>query len=228
MPQKVLKVFMILLVLLPVVLFFALGGYQRVGLERLQDDLVLLLEYKELHPTATLVIFGLGDFAVSALSLPIALLFTLSSGALFDFWTALLLVSLASNLGAIVPFLIARYVARDTVAEKFAGKLAIIQQGIEREGAWYLFAIRLTPLFPFWLVNLLTGLTPMRTMTYLLVTVLGTLPGRILYIIAGKELAELEFISDIASPRLLLALTLLGVLPLVARKILQRLHRKAS
>lgn len=222
MRRNAVKLSLLLLLLLPVVLFFACGLHHYVTLEAIKSQLVLAKDYYHQHPFITILLFGLVDMAVAAFSIPIATLMTLSSGALFDFWTALVVVSIASNFGATVPFLISRYVAHDVVQKRFSKKLAVIQRGIEREGAFYLFALRLTPLFPFWLVNLLMGLTPMRTATYFWVTLIGTMPGRILYIFAGQQLSQLESLRDIASPNLLLAFTALGLFPLLARKLVQR------
>lgn len=222
MRRNAIKLSLLLLLVLPVVLFFACGLHHYVTLEAIKSQLVTAREYYQQHPLLTILIFGAADMAVAAFSIPIATLMTLSSGALFDFWTALVVVSIASNFGATVPFLIARYVAHDFVEKRFSKKLAVIQRGIEREGAFYLFALRLTPLFPFWLVNLLMGLTPMRTATYFWVTLVGTMPGRILYIFAGQQLSQIESLRDIASPSLLLAFTALGLFPLLARKIVQR------
>lgn len=222
MRRNAVKLSLLLLLVLPVVLFFACGLHHYVTLEAIKSQLVTAREYYHQHPLLTILLFGAADMAVAAFSIPIATLMTLSSGALFDFWTALVIVSIASNFGATLPFLISRYVAHDTIKRRFSKKLAVIQRGIEREGAFYLFALRLTPLFPFWLVNLLMGLTPMRTATYFWVTLIGTMPGRILYIFAGKELSQIESLTDIASPSLLFAFTALGLFPLLARTMVRR------
>lgn len=222
MRRNAVKLSLLLLLVLPVVLFFACGLHHYVTLEAIKSQLVTAREYYHQHPLLTILLFGAADMVVAAFSIPIATLMTLSSGALFDFWTALVIVSIASNFGATLPFLISRYVAHDTIKRRFSKKLAVIQRGIEREGAFYLFALRLTPLFPFWLVNLLMGLTPMRTATYFWVTLIGTMPGRILYIFAGKELSQIESLTDIASPSLLFAFTALGLFPLLARTMVRR------
>lgn len=224
MRRNALKLSLLLLLVLPVALFFACGLHHYVTLEAIKSQLLVAKDYYHQHPFITILAFGLTDMAVAAFSIPIATLMTLSSGALFDFWTALVIVSIASNFGATLPFLISRYVAHDTIQRRFSKKLAVIQRGIEREGAFYLFALRLTPLFPFWMVNLLMGLTPMRTATYFWVTLIGTMPGRILYIFAGQQLSQLESLRDIASPNLLLAFTALGLFPLLARKLIGRLR----
>jgi uncharacterized membrane protein YdjX (TVP38/TMEM64 family) len=127
-------------------------------------------------------------------------------------------VSFASNIGATIPFLAARYVMSDRLQNLWAGRLAALHRGLVDEGQFYLFALRLTPLFPFRMVNVLMGLTPIRAATYFWVTLLGTMPGRVLYILAGKELGSIKSVSDIFSPSIFLALTAFGLFPLAVRR----------
>jgi uncharacterized membrane protein YdjX (TVP38/TMEM64 family) len=216
--QTHLKWLLIALLVSPLALSFGLGLYRYSTIDAVRAQLQIFRLYHQAHPFVTLVLFGIADMAVAAFSIPIATVMTLSAGALFDFLPALIVVSIASNIGATIPFLAARYLMRNRLRSLWAGKLAALHRGLKDEGPFYLFAIRLTPLFPFWMVNLLMGLTPIETRMYFWVTLLGTMPGRILYILAGRELGNITSPSDILSPSLFLALTALGFFPLAARR----------
>ncbi len=163
--------------------------------------------------------FAAGFFAlyvaVAALSIPGAAVLTLVAGALFGLVQGVILVSFASAIGATLAFLAARLVLRDWVQRRFGARIAPIDAGVEKEGAFYLFALRLVPLFPFWLVNLLMGLTKIRTWTFYWVSQLGMLAGTIVYVYAGTQLGQFRI-----SAGLLLAFVLLGLFPLVAKRVL--------
>ena len=165
---------------------------------------------------------------VTALSLPGAAVLTLAGGALFGFWVTLVAVSFASTIGATLACFVSRFVLRDWVQNKFGVKLQKINDGIEREGAFYLFTMRLVPVFPFFLINLAMGLTPMLLRTFYWVSQLGMLPGTMVYVNAGKELGKIESLAGILSPSLLVSFALLGIFPLVARKVLEIVKRKRS
>ena len=141
--------------------------------------------------------------AITAFSIPGAAVVTLLGAALFGFWTSLLLVSFASTLGATLAFLSSRFLLRDWVQGKFGDKLNAINQGVERDGAFYLFSLRLIPVFPFFLINLLMGLTPISTARFYLVSQIGMLPGTAVYLNAGTQLAQIESLSGIVSPSVL-------------------------
>ncbi|MFB9885800.1 FAD-dependent oxidoreductase [Balneatrix alpica] len=164
--------------------------------------------------------------AVTALSLPGAALLTLLAGGLFGLWWGTLLVSIASTLGATLAFLAARYLLRDTLTRRFQRQMQAIDSGIQREGAWYLFGLRMVPLFPFFMINLLMGVTSMRVWTYMWVSQLGMLAGTLVYVNAGTQLAQLDSLRGILSPNLLGAFVLLGVFPLLAKALMARLQRK--
>ena len=164
--------------------------------------------------------FFLAYVAVTALSLPGAALMTLLAGALFGLLEGFVLVSFASTAGATLAMLSSRFLLRDWVQTRFGQRLAKIDAGIEREGPFYLFALRLVPAFPFFLINLAMGLTRLPVRTYWWVSQLGMLPGTLVFVNAGRELGQLESLSGILSPGLLGAFVLLGVFPLIARKLL--------
>ncbi len=158
--------------------------------------------------------------AVTALSVPGAAVMTLAGGALFGFWYALLLVSFASSIGATLAFLVSRLLLRDWVQGKFSRQLRAVNAGFEKDGAFYLFSLRLVPIFPFFIINLLMGLLPIRTWRYYWVSQLGMFPATAAYVNAGTRLGELESASGIISPALLLSFVLLAVFPLLAKWLL--------
>ena len=157
--------------------------------------------------------------AVCALSLPGAAIMTLAAGAIFGLGWGTLIVSFASAIGATLALLVSRYILRDSVQSKFGARLADLDKGIEREGAFYLFTLRLVPIFPFFIINLLMGLTKMRAWTFYWVSQIGMLAGTLVYVNAGTQLAKIDSLKGILSPGLIGSFVLLGVFPLVAKKI---------
>lgn len=158
--------------------------------------------------------------AVTALSLPGAVVMTLAAGALFGLVWATIIVSFASSIGATLAFLVSRYLLRDSVQNRFGERLKPLNEGIRKEGAFYLFTLRLVPVFPFFLINLLMGLTPIRAVTFYWVSQVGMLAGTLVYANAGTQLARIDSLAGILSPGLLLSFALLGVFPLIAKKLL--------
>lgn len=164
-----------------------------------------------------------GGYAViyiiaTALSLPGATILTLAGGALFGLWTGVLVVSFASTIGATLACFVSRFLLRNWVQNRFSEKLKVINEGIEKEGPFYLFTLRLIPVFPFFVINLLMGLTEMPLVTYYWVSQVGMLPATFVYVNAGKELGKIQSLSGILSPGLIISFTLLGLFPLVVRK----------
>jgi pyruvate/2-oxoglutarate dehydrogenase complex dihydrolipoamide dehydrogenase (E3) component/uncharacterized membrane protein YdjX (TVP38/TMEM64 family) len=171
------------------------------------------------RPVAVVGAFFAVYVGVTALSLPGAAILTLLAGAVFGLGVGAVVVSFASSLGATLAMLTARYLLRDSVQGRFGARLADLDRGIEREGAFYLFTLRLVPLFPFFVINLLMGLTKMKAWTFYWVSQLGMLAGTLVYVNAGTQLARIESLSGILSPALVGSFVLLGVFPLVAKKI---------
>jgi len=155
---------------------------------------------------------------VTALSLPGAAVMTLAGGALFGLVTGTFVVSFASTIGATLACFVSRFVLRDWVQGRFGDKLKAVNDGMEKEGAFYLFTIRLIPIFPFWLINLLMGLTKMPLRTFYWVSQAGMLPATIVFVNAGRELGKIESLSGILSPTLILSFVLLGLFPLITKK----------
>jgi pyruvate/2-oxoglutarate dehydrogenase complex dihydrolipoamide dehydrogenase (E3) component/uncharacterized membrane protein YdjX (TVP38/TMEM64 family) len=182
--------------------------------------------FRDARPFLASAVFFMVYVAVTALSLPGATIMTLAGGAVFGLGWGLLLISFASSIGATLAFLIVRFIAREPVQRRYGDKLAKINSGIEREGAFYLFALRLVPLFPFFLINVVMALTPIRTWTFYWVSQVGMLAGTAVYVNAGTQLGQLEGPEGILSPTLILSFALLGIFPLIARRVLESLRRR--
>ncbi|MFQ2124700.1 FAD-dependent oxidoreductase [Aeromonas jandaei] len=200
---------------------FDLGHY--LSLPQLQARQAELAALVDRHFVSATLLFVAVYVVSTALSLPGASLLTLAGSAVFGVAWGLLLVSFASSIGATLAFLSARFLLRDWVERRFGDKLANLQAGMKQEGALYLLSLRLIPIFPFFLVNLLMGLTPIRVSTYYWVSQLGMLPGTFVYVLAGSELANLTSTGNILSPGLMVALTLLGLMPMLLKGLQRRL-----
>jgi len=199
--------------------FFALDLGRFLSIEAFKAQQSAFEDYFRQHPLATVAAFFALYVAVTGASLPGAALMTLAAGALFGLVWGTVVVSFASSIGATLAFIASRFLFRDWVQGRFGDKLRAINEGIAREGAFYLFTLRLVPLFPFFVINLVMGLTPMRTRTFYWVSQLGMLAGTIVYVNAGTQIARLESLRGILSPALLVSFALLGVFPLVAKRI---------
>ncbi|EKG2482032.1 TVP38/TMEM64 family protein [Vibrio vulnificus] len=165
---------------------------------------------------------------LTAFSVPGATVVTLLGAALFGFWYSLLLVSFASTIGATIAFLSSRYLLKDWVQARFGDKLSAINQGVEKDGAFYLFSLRLIPVFPFFLINLLVGLTPISIGRYYLTSQIGMLPGTAVYLNAGTQLADINSLSGILSPTVLASFALLGVFPIAVKWIMSKFRPQLS
>ncbi|RDH83573.1 MAG: pyridine nucleotide-disulfide oxidoreductase [endosymbiont of Escarpia spicata] len=198
--------------------FFFFDLTQYFTLEYLQTQRDALIEWRRSEPLFAAALFFVVYVLVTALSLPGATVMTLAVGAVFGLLWGLLLVSFASTIGATLAFVIARFLLRDTVQSRFGDRLKSINAGIEKDGAFYLFTLRLVPLFPFFVINLVMGLTPIKTITFYWVSQVGMLAGTIVYVNAGTQLAGLDSLSGILSPGLIGSFVLLGFFPLLAKK----------
>ncbi|MDP1525097.1 MAG: FAD-dependent oxidoreductase [Rhodocyclaceae bacterium] len=213
------RIVLLLVMATAIALFFALDLGRYLSLDWLKSQQETIAAWQTSRPLAAAAIFFMLYVGVTALSLPGAALMTLAGGAVFGLWWGLLIVSFASSIGATLAFLVSRFLLRDWVASRFGQRLASIDAGIRREGAFYLFTLRLVPVFPFFLVNLLLGLTAMKARTFYWVSQLGMLAGTLVYVNAGTQLARIDSLSGIVSPGLLLSFALLGIFPLIAKKI---------
>lgn len=203
--------------LVAVAAFFALGLQRHLHLDGLKSGLGQFAQWREAFPVRTALAFFGAYVLVAALSLPGAALMTLAGGALFGLGWGLLLVSFASSVGATLAFWTSRYLLRDWVQQRFGARLQTMHEGVEKEGAFYLFTLRLLPIFPFVLVNLLMGLTRMRSTTFYWVSQLGMLAGTWVFVNAGTQLAGIARLQDVTSPTLLASFALLGIFPWVAK-----------
>jgi len=202
---------------------FDLGQY--FSLDYLKEQKESLNQFYSDNPFLMIAVFFLIYVAVAALALPAATLLTVAAGALLGFWTGTIVVSFASSIGATIAFLLTRYLFHDAIQAKFGDRLKAINNGIENEGAFYVFGLRLVPLFPFVVVNSVLGLTKLKTFTFYWASQLGMLAGTAVYVNAGTQLAEIETLGDIASPKLIFSFVLLGVFPIIAKKIMDLLKK---
>jgi uncharacterized membrane protein YdjX (TVP38/TMEM64 family) len=223
MSKKKLGLIVLLALLIAAWFVFDLGRWFTLeAVKSRQADFAAL--YAE-RPLAVIGVFFLVYVALTALSFPGATIMTLVAGAVFGLVAGTVLVSFASSLGATLAFLASRYVLRDSVRRRFGPRLAEIDKGVERDGAFYLFTLRLVPLVPFFVINLAMGLTKMRAATYYWVSQLGMLAGTLLFANAGSRLAEMEAPSDVFTPGIVGAFLALGILPIAAKKGYEALRR---
>ncbi|MDQ3495898.1 MAG: FAD-dependent oxidoreductase [Pseudomonadota bacterium] len=220
------KIMLLVVVVAAALALYFGGGSEYLSLQKLQSLLGTARAYVDANPLGAALGFGALYIVVTALSLPGATVLTLFAGAVFGLWQGLLIASFASSIGATLAMLASRYIFRDSVRGRFGKRLKRIDDGIEREGGFYLFALRLVPVFPFFVINLAMGLTAIRAWTFYWVSQLGMLAGTFVYVNAGRELGQLESLSGILSPGLLAAFAALGLLPLVARKLLDWLRAR--
>ncbi len=205
--------------------FFALDLAQYLQLDFIKQSQSRIAALYADNPVQTLLVYGAVYVAATALSLPGATVLTLAGGAVFGLWWGLLVVSLASTIGATLAMLAARYLLRDTVEARFGQRLAEVHKGVEREGAFFLFTLRLLPVMPFFVVNLLMGLSRMRVWTFFWVSQLGMLAGTLVFVNAGTQLARIDSLGGILSPALLGSFALLAALPWLVKLALARWRR---
>ncbi len=203
-----------------IALFFFFDLKQYLSLTYIKDQQAAFAEYYAQNPVATIGGYMLIYIVTTALSLPGAALLTLLGGALFGVITGTIVVSFASTIGATCAFIASRFLLRDYVQSKFGKYLEKINKGVKEEGAFYLFTLRLIPVFPFFVINLVMGLTPMKTLTFFFVSQIGMLAGTMVYVNAGTQLSQIESASGILSPKVLGSFVILGLFPLVTKKIM--------
>ncbi|MCH2256467.1 MAG: FAD-dependent oxidoreductase [Alteromonas sp.] len=204
--------------------YFDLNSY--LTLQGMKDSLDTFQSQIAQNPVLSIGVFFAIYVAVTALSLPGAAILTLAAGALFGLVQGLVIVSFASSVGATLAFLVSRFILRDTVRNKFREKLKKIDEGVEKQGAFYLFTLRLVPVFPFFLINLLMGLTSLKTWTFYWVSQVGMLAGTAVYVNAGTQLAQIDSLSGIVSPGLIFSFVLLGIFPWIAKAIVAVVNRR--
>ncbi|HHF2856394.1 TPA: TVP38/TMEM64 family protein [Vibrio diabolicus] len=216
------------LILVAIIIFLGVNFSQYLTLENAKAQQEALTTYIDQNFVFSAAIYFFAYIAITAFSIPGAAVVTLLGAALFGFWTSLLLVSFASTMGATLAFLSSRYLLRDWVQNKFGNKLIAINQGVEKDGAFYLFSLRLIPVFPFFLINLLMGLTPMSVGRFYLTSQVGMLPGTAVYLNAGTQLATIESLSGIISPAVLASFALLGLFPIITKWVMNKVRPAPS
>lgn len=220
------RILLILLIVLLAASFFYFDLNELLTLEGLKGSMAQFDQYKAHSPLLIIGLFFLIYVVVTALSLPGAAILTLAAGALFGLLQGLLVASFASSIGATLAFLTSRYLLRDTIKQRFPERLAAIDAGIKKEGAFYLFTLRLVPIFPFFLINLLMGVTAIRARTFYWVSQIGMLAGTFVFVNAGTQLAQIDSLSGILSFNLIVSFALLGFFPLIAKAILNLFKKR--
>lgn len=211
-----------------IALFFYFDLHQAITLENFQTHRASVVDYVSENMSLSILLFALFYVSVTGLSLPGATVMTLIAGALFGLPVGLVLVSFASTIGASIAFVLARYLFRDLVQRRFESALNPINEGVRREGAFYLFALRLVPAVPFFAINVGMGLTRIRLWTFYWVSQLGMLAGTFVYVNAGQQLGQLESLRGIFSPMLIGSFVLLGLFPLIAKKLLDYVRNRRT
>jgi pyruvate/2-oxoglutarate dehydrogenase complex dihydrolipoamide dehydrogenase (E3) component/uncharacterized membrane protein YdjX (TVP38/TMEM64 family) len=225
-PRRAVWIGLAAFVLLTVVLYRQFDVGQWLTLDALKASRDALIARYEARPLATLASYFVIYVLATALSLPGAVILTLAGGALFGLGVGLVVVSFASSLGALLAFLAARYLLRDRLQARFGAQLAPINEGIRRDGTFYLLTLRLVPVFPFVVINLLAGLAPISAARFYIVSQIGMLVGTAVYVNAGTQLAGIQTPADVLSPALLGSFVLLGVFPLIAKFVVDALRRR--
>ncbi|MDD2722899.1 MAG: FAD-dependent oxidoreductase [Methylovulum sp.] len=217
------RILLLAIIAVAITVFFAVGGHHYLTLDMLKTQQDSLFAYRDAHRQLTIALYGLIYIIVTGLSLPGATVMTLAGGALFGLLWGTVIVSFASTMGATLAFLAARFLFREQIQARFGDRLKTINEGMAKDGAFYLFTLRLVPLFPFFIINLVMGLTAINTRTFYAVSQIGMLAGTLVYVNAGTQLAQLDSLAGILSPTLIGSFALLGVFPFITKKILELL-----
>ena len=220
------KIILASTILIIIFSFFAFDLQNHLNFENLKNSQQNINSYYLENSTLTIFLFFIIYVLAISFSLPGAAILTILAGAIFGLLIGVVIVSFASTIGATISFLSSRYILRNYVEKKFPKILEKVNKGIEKEGNLYLFSLRLIPLFPFFVINLVMGLTKIKTSTFYLVTQIGALAGTIVYVNAGSQLSQIESLSEILSPGLIFAFVLLGIFPFVVKYIMKFFKKK--
>ncbi len=224
---KAAKVLLVLGIAALAAAFFLFGLHEYLSITYLKASQEAFQTYYAAHPLTAAAVYMAAYVLITALSLPGAAVMTLAGGALFGLWTGLLFVSFASSVGATLAFLAARFLLRDYIQDRFGERLAAVNRGIEQDGALYLLTLRLVPVFPFFIINLVMGLTALRPAVFYFVSQIGMLPATFVYVNAGTQIGRLDSLGGIFSPGLLLSFVLLGIFPLLAKQAAAMIRKKS-
>lgn len=213
------------LVIIAAILIY-IGPEKYLNLDFIKSKLDSLLAYRNEHPIQLSLLYAGIYIAVTAASIPGALILTLGAGAIFGFVWGTVIAVISATIGATIAFLVARYLFDDLVQQKMGERLAKIRENFRKEGALYLFSMRLVPVFPFFAVNLLMGLTSIKTATYSIASLIGMAPGTMVFVNAGTQLAKLDSIKGLLSPGIIISFVLLAIFPYVAKYALGLIRKK--
>ncbi len=219
------KIILIIAIFLIVGLMIYIGPEKYLNLEFIKSKLIQLHAYKEANPLLTILIFSGIYIVVAAASIPGALVLTLCSGALFGFVVGSMVALVSATIGATIAFLVVRYLFDDWAQERMGNRVTKIRDSFRKEGALYLFSLRLVPVFPFFAVNLLMGLTSIKTTTYIFASLIGMAPGSMVFVNAGTQIARLDSLEGLLSPGLIAAFILLAVFPYAAKYALKLIKK---
>ena len=223
MNKKALKIFIFVLVFLVFLIMLKYSGLDSyLTLDSLKQNQTKIQELYSHSPLRIVLVFSLIYIISVAISFPGASILSLAGGGLFGFWNGLIIVSLSSTIGATIAFLVSRFLFKDFLQNRFNEKFIKINAGMKEKGNMYLFTLRLIPVIPFFLINILMGLTSIKIISYFWISLLGMLPGTVIYINAGTELAKIQSTKDIFSVPILISLTLLGIFPMIISKLFNR------
>ena len=220
------KSLVIIFLVLAIGLFYYWGGSDLLDFSFLKQNLLKMQAQYQARPLWVHGIFIAAFLFLTILAIPGSLVLTILSGAIFGTYYGVLIVTICGTIGGTLSFLISRYLLREYVSTKFHRQFLTINKNLHKDGAFYLFILRFIPVSPFVVINLVMGLTSLRIWTFFWTTFLGMIPGNIIYVFAGAKISEVDSPSDIMSPSFLLSLTILGLLPLIARKILKARKKK--
>ncbi|MFZ3138035.1 MAG: TVP38/TMEM64 family protein [Thermodesulfovibrionales bacterium] len=224
MKLKKILILIVIVGLIVAVKVFHLDQY--LTLSYLKGSLDKLKALYENHSLMLIAGYFVIYVLTTSLSLPGASPLGIAGGALFGFWTATIVVSFASTIGATLACFVSRYLLRDWIQNRFGEKIAKVNEGIEKEGAFYLFTLRLIPIFPFWMINLAMGITKMSFFKFYWVSQIGMLPGTMVFVNAGKELAKIDSLKGILSPSLIISFALIGIFPIMVKKLISLYRSK--
>ena len=220
------KIIIVIVIIAVIAAFKILGLGDYLTLEYLKESQAKFQALYRENRVTVIAVYMFVYILSTSLSLPGAAILTLAGGALFGLVAGTIIVSFASTIGATLACFVSRFILRDWVQKKFGDRLKTVNEGIAKEGLFYLFTLRLIPVFPFWLINLVMGLTKMPLKSFYWVSQVGMFPATIVFVNAGKELAGIESLSGILSPGLIISFVLLGLFPLITKKLLGLYKKK--
>jgi uncharacterized membrane protein YdjX (TVP38/TMEM64 family) len=218
------KIIILIILALLLIASFKLDG--QMVFSYLKENLNVIKSYYVANPFSSIAIYFFTYILITSLSLPFANIITLLGGALFSFWPGLIIISFASTIGATIAFLFSRYLFKESIKKRFIKQYQKLDEGMNRDGPLYLFTLRVIPAVPFFIINLVMGITNIRLKSYIWVSQVGMLAGTAIYVNAGVHLGELENILEILTPGMIFSLVLLGVFPYIAKKLLNYFKKK--